>query len=1699
MAEEYSIDIKVDSTQAKNAAKDLDKLAEASDKTEGSLKKTGKAASASAKDIADATKAITHLKNEYRDAAGVIDNSNIGAKLGMGGKKVVPPDIANELNRIANQSSITEAALGKVGDAAKYVRSAFVLFVGIEIARFMRDTAGATIEAADAYTNMKSKLDIATYSQQELNKAFEDSFNIANKYYTSVTDVAAAYAKFNPIVASLGRNTADTAKIVESLSASLLISGNNTVDAAETFRQFAQAISGPKVQMEEMNTIIDSNQALWRGLQREFPDIIAKYGSLKEAISKQAISNEMLIDATIKLGDEFEALAARRVPTIANAMSVLNNAYTQYVGEADDASGASAALAGVILDLAESLRNVEGKGETLASVINVIAQSMAGTRGVIADYIDLINGLSDAYLAFTGRQAPATGADPEIARLMQMAQGQVPIDQLAAPSRTKPTTQPQLTPKGVGGGTSAKQASKEAKDALDAFKAMIAAQISAAENSEKVFAAMSANSRKRYDIEADQIRGIAELKIRATKSETMRLSIAEEAQAKIVESINQETDLRQAALNKEIETVNVKLAGVQQEIDAADAHKLKQAERLELTTKQADLETELAVKRAERTQIELDAIGQIQGAEQSLAEARQQAEEALVREEALRQLEIMSSNLEYAKEMATGLADAFGEVGAAIGGMSIALAEYDKQAATIEIARKEAVDKAEGDQKRIDEINQDSAQKQSRAQIKMYGDMTKAAQGFFKQGTKGYDALGTAVKVFRAFEIAQSVMSTVKQMEQMGGLFNSFIEMLTQMGILSAANTAKEITQSTAKASAKAAEGAANQGSSGDPYSAFARVAAWIALMAGLGIAIGGGGSSAAAAPVPDMTGMGTVKGDPMAISESISKSLDILTENSTNDLNYSAEMLAALLAIKDALGGVADLVATTIQPLIGGLVSQFGSDAVKQAGFLIGPQSLNRVLQSGLLKGQVGARIETESSMLGVTIKKGQTLITDYSNKIAKAFGDVVRSIANGIEEVGKVIGVTDEEIARRLSKFKVNIGKIDIAGLNAEEAAKKIEAAFSAMSDTMAMKALPEFKDFQRVGEGYMETITRVAEGINRATGELELLGLEAINYADIENKRGDVAAEIARQTIIAQSDLGEGAKKYVDQLTGSLEDIIDSYKKLAEITRLINAVGLSGDALDRTIVNAAGGLDELQTSLEDYYDRFLNDQEKVAAQTERLQREFANLGIAMPKTNEDFRKLLGSLDLNSEAGKKLFGRLIGLSGAFADLTDAMAEQQTVAQEAADQAEQERKRLEQERLSTLQKAIDDAFSAMQKAYQDLTSIQDRFIKLSKSLRSYMDELVGPASQTISPEQRYFLARQEFERIRSLAGTGNEEALGALASVSKTFLDASRNYNASSEAYQSDLAMVVAAVEASTQYADDQVALADQALTVAKAQYDRLGALNGTMGQVNSSVLSVNQGIANMNIALANYAAAVSSKQAELTSQLAAANAAAAAAQAAAAQAAAAQAASNTGNAIPMPRPTPSTPVPTAFGPASPATGYSPSASKYKWNFTHAYNMANFYYEQLLNRQAEEGARQSIANQLSNAYMSEAQIVAGIRSSPEYQGLVARGFVPGFARGGAFGPGLAMVGEQGPEMVSFNGSGHISSAGATSNFFAGIRDAITITSSQQTELLKEQVNELQALVRLQAAANRELINQLSEIRTETAESTRLAKVEASA
>jgi hypothetical protein len=153
-------------------------------------------------------------------------------------------------------------------------------------------------------------------------------------------------------------------------------------------------------------------------------------------------------------------------------------------------------------------------------------------------------------------------------------------------------------------------------------------------------------------------------------------------------------------------------------------------------------------------------------------------------------------------------------------------------------------------------------------------------------------------------------------------------------------------------------------------------------------------------------------------------------------------------------------------------------------------------------------------------------------------------------IVDSGKSIGVSIETIQERAVGLKLKLGEMNLAGKSSEEQAAAIEAAFSAMGDTMAQKLIPEFVGFQKSGEGYFETIVRVGAGIKDAMQDaLSKLGYEAIDYTQIANKHGDVAGEIAKQTLISQAELGEGTRKYVSELQGNAEEVIDAYLQIKD----------------------------------------------------------------------------------------------------------------------------------------------------------------------------------------------------------------------------------------------------------------------------------------------------------------------------------------------------------------------------------------------------------------------------------------------------------------------------------------------------------------------------------------------------------------------
>ena len=119
-------------------------------------------------------------------------------------------------------------------------------------------------------------------------------------------------------------------------------------------------------------------------------------------------------------------------------------------------------------------------------------------------------------------------------------------------------------------------------------------------------------------------------------------------------------------------------------------------------------------------------------------------------EQFLQSLEDMVSATQAA---ASNMADAFGSVGGAIGGITVEIARF----ASAQAASAKRVADAEREYGKTSFQYADARAAQASAEINHYGNLASAAKGFFEEGSDGYKAMLAAEKVFRAFELAIAI------------------------------------------------------------------------------------------------------------------------------------------------------------------------------------------------------------------------------------------------------------------------------------------------------------------------------------------------------------------------------------------------------------------------------------------------------------------------------------------------------------------------------------------------------------------------------------------------------------------------------------------------------------------------------------------------------------------------------------------------------------------------------------------------------------------------------------------------------------------------------------------------------------------------------------------------------------------------------
>ena len=295
--------------------------------------------------------------------------------------------------------------------------------------------------------------------------------------------------------------------------------------------------------------------------------------------------------------------------------------------------------------------------------------------------------------------------------------------------------------------------------------------------------------------------------------------------------------------------------------------------------------------------------------------------------------------------------------------------------------------------------------------------------------------------------------------------------------------------------------------------------------------------------------------GDSEAQPASIANSIDLLSENSDLMLPLTSAMLRSLKNIESSIGGVTNLIlrgdlggdfsnlefdgmltgvigtannlfvkftnglekvltfglfdklgigglgTSIVSSIVGGLFGKT-SQKVTASGLYADDQTLGSILENGINLKQY-ADVKTTKKSWFSSSSSTSTKYAEADEELQNQFTLIFSGLYDSILSATDILGADLSAVQTNLENAVISIGKINLKGLSGgEEIQEKLEAVFGAAADDLAKQAFGGLEDFQSVGEGYYETLVKVASAVEEAAYYTDRLNVTAINYNDIIN---------------------------------------------------------------------------------------------------------------------------------------------------------------------------------------------------------------------------------------------------------------------------------------------------------------------------------------------------------------------------------------------------------------------------------------------------------------------------------------------------------------------------------------------------------------------------------------------------------------------
>ncbi|HBH7193341.1 TPA: phage tail tape measure protein [Escherichia coli] len=274
-------------------------------------------------------------------------------------------------------------ALAEVTDQINTAKSSALNMAGAFAGAF---ATGHLISLADEWSSVNARLKQATQSSDDFQASQRELMAISQRTGTAFSDNASLFARSAASMREYGYSSEEVLKVTEAISTGLKLSGASTAEASSVITQFSQALAQGVLRGEEFNSVNENGDRVIRALA-------AGMGVARKDLKAMADNGKLTADKVVPalisqlgaLRDEYAAMP----DTVSSSATKVENAFMAWVGGANEASGVTKTLSGVLNGIAGNIDTVATAAGALVAVGvaryfgNMASSAGSATAGLI--------------------------------------------------------------------------------------------------------------------------------------------------------------------------------------------------------------------------------------------------------------------------------------------------------------------------------------------------------------------------------------------------------------------------------------------------------------------------------------------------------------------------------------------------------------------------------------------------------------------------------------------------------------------------------------------------------------------------------------------------------------------------------------------------------------------------------------------------------------------------------------------------------------------------------------------------------------------------------------------------------------------------------------------------------------------------------------------------------------------------------------------------------------------------------------------------------------------------------------------------------------------------------------------------------------------------------------------------------------------